>query len=84
LWSHILKHQLEVTQQEFWACVHEGTLPDRGFAPLEAPEQSLPLYLLRELMKLGVSEQEALALTPAEAEQKRAELYLSNKAHDGE
>jgi hypothetical protein len=74
LWSHILKQQLEVTVEEFWSCVNKGQLPDRGFAPLEAPPQSIPLFLLRELMKLGVSEEEALKLTPAQAAEKRAEL----------
>ncbi|AWR20874.1 hypothetical protein [Aurantimicrobium photophilum] len=74
MWSHILKQQLEVTQEEFWNCVREGQLPDRGFEPLTAPPQSLPLFLLRELMRLGVSEQDALTLTPAEAAEKRADL----------
>lgn len=84
MWSHILKHQLEVSQKEFWACVNEGTLPDRGNSPLQAPDQSLPLFLLKELIKLGVSEQEALTLTPAEAELRRAELYLSSLGKDVE
>lgn len=74
MWSHILKQQLEVTQEEFWNCVRDKTLPDRGFEPLTAPPQSLPLFLLRELMQLGVSEQDALTYTPAEAAEKRAEL----------
>lgn len=82
LWSFILKQQLEVTQEEFWACVQEGAVPDRGFASHVAPEQSLPLYLLRELMRLGVSEQEALTLTASQAEKKRAELYLGTLAKD--
>lgn len=77
MWSHILKHQLEVTPEEFWNCVREKQKPDRGFAPLEAPQHSLPLFLLRELMRLGVSEVEALKLSPAEAADKRAEM-LSN------
>ena len=78
MWSHILKQQLEVTQEEFWNCVRDKTLPDRGFEPLTAPPQSLPLFLLRELMRLGVSEQDALSYTPAEAARKRAELLASD------
>lgn len=77
MWSHILKQQLEVTPEEFWNCVRDKTLPDRGFAPIEAPPQSLPLFLLRELMNLGMSEAEALKLNPAQAAEKRAEM-LSN------
>lgn len=79
LWSHILKQQLEITAEEFRCCVNDGKLPDRGFAPLEAPPQSLPLYLLRELMKLGMSEQEALKLTPAEADKKRSEILTKGQ-----
>ena len=30
LWSHVRHDQLEVNDQEFWACVDEGDLPDRG------------------------------------------------------
>lgn len=80
MWAHILKQQLEVTQEEFWNCVREGQLPDRGFEPLTAPPQSLPLFLLRELMRLGVSEQEALRLTPAQAAEKRAELLANTQS----
>lgn len=79
MWSHILKQQLEVTQEKFWNCVRDKTLPDRGFEPLTAPPQSLPLFLLRELMRLGVSEADALKLTPAEAVEKRAELLASGQ-----
>lgn len=74
LWSHILKQQLEVTQEEFWDCVRNGKVPDRGFAPMPAPEHSIPLFLLKELIRLGVSEKDALALTPAEAARMRADL----------
>src|SRR5258705_8447838 len=33
LWSHILRDQLDVTEDEFWKCVQDGILPKRG-APL--------------------------------------------------
>lgn len=78
MWSHILKHQLEVTQEEFWACVRMGKVPDRGFVAMQAPPQSIPLFLLKELMRLGLSEQEALGLSPAEAAEKRAELLAQS------
>lgn len=78
LWSHILK-QLEVTQEEFWNCVNDGQLPARGFEPKPAPAQSIPLFLLRELINLGVSEKEALSLTPARAAEMRAELIANSQ-----
>lgn len=78
MWSHILKHQLEVTQEEFWTCVRMGEVPDRGFVAMQAPPQSIPLFLLKELMRLGLSEQEALGLSSAEAAEKRAELLAQS------
>lgn len=80
MWSHILKQQLEGTQEEFWNCVRDKTVPDRGFAPIAAPPHSLPLFCLRELMSLGVSEKEALKLTPAKAAEKRAELLANTQS----
>lgn len=79
MWSHILKHQLEVTQEEFWVCVRKGEAPGRGFVAMQAPQQSIPLFLLKELMRLGLSEKEALGLSAAEAAQKRAELLGENQ-----
>jgi len=32
MWAHILRDQLAVTEPEFWACVNDGELPDRGAA----------------------------------------------------
>lgn len=66
-WSHILREQLEVTAEEFWSCVDDGRLPDRGAPEPQAPENAVPLYLVRALGELGVEENEALSLTPREA-----------------
>ena len=30
LFAHILRDQLAVTEKEFWACVRDGTVPNRG------------------------------------------------------
>ena len=38
MWRHILRDQLDVTEDEFWACAQHGELPDRG-AP-EPPSES--------------------------------------------
>lgn len=71
MWSHILKNQLEVTPTEFWNCVREKELPDRGQATLVATKESIPLFLLRELTRLGIPEEEAITLSAAEAAAKR-------------
>jgi hypothetical protein len=44
LWSHILRDQLEVTNDEFWHCVRNGAKPRRGGPDL--PAESLPAELV--------------------------------------
>ncbi|NJC21035.1 hypothetical protein BJ994_000111 [Arthrobacter pigmenti] len=66
LWGAILKDQLRVTPDEFWSCVNEGVLPDRG-APA-VPAEALPLELVHLLTKTaGLSESEVASLTKEEA-----------------
>jgi hypothetical protein len=48
LWSHILTDQLCVTQEVFWACVKDGTLPGRGSQV--APAEPLPADLVHLLL----------------------------------
>ena len=66
LWGEILKNQLEVTPEEFWKCVKEGALPDRG-AP-KAPTTALPLELVMLLTKTaGIPEATVAAMSKEEA-----------------
>lgn len=75
VWSHILRNQLEVAAEEFWACVQDGILPDRG-EPKPAPARDmLPLFLYRQLRDLGVPDDEIAELKPAEAAQRIADIY---------
>lgn len=66
LWSHILRDQLQVTEEQFWACLHDGAKPDRGTpAP---PAVTLPadvVYLL--LHRVGLTEAAVAAMTREEA-----------------
>jgi hypothetical protein len=68
MWGHILRDQLDVDQETFWACVQDGKKPDRG-AP-EPPPEALPadlVYLLLTQVHLseadvaGMSKEEAIA-----------------------
>lgn len=62
IWSHILKDQLDVDQATFWACVQDGTKPDRG-AP-ELPAGALPADLVHLLLtRVGLSESEVAAMS---------------------
>ena len=48
IWSHILKDQLQVTDQEFWDCVHQSVVPSRG-AP-QPPDDAIPAALIYQLV----------------------------------
>lgn len=67
LWAHILADQSEVTEVEFWACVTEGTLPDRGVTT-EIPVRALPAQLAYQLVhEAGISEAEVAQMDLARA-----------------
>lgn len=74
MWSHILREQLEVTADVFWSCARDGVLPDRGAPEVLPPRKTVPLYLVRELSRLGVAEEEILTLDAAGAAQLYADL----------
>lgn len=74
MWSHILREQLEVTADEFWSCARDNVMPDRGAPQVLVPRKSVPLYLVRDLSRLGVAEEEILALDAAGAAQLYADL----------
>jgi hypothetical protein len=66
MWAHVLRDQLAVSAQEFWACVREGVKPDRG-AP-EPPANPLPTDLVHLLItRVGLTPAEIVAMTKDEA-----------------
>lgn len=77
MWSHILREQLEVTSEVFWLCAKDGILPDRGAPEPPRPRGGVPLYLVRELTRLGMSEGEIVQLDAATAAQRYAELLTA-------
>ena len=73
LWYHILRDQLRVSQQEFWHCVNDGTLPPRSQPAV--PEDSIPtevLYLLKQ--RVGLADDQLADMT-AEAAIERLQQY---------
>ncbi|GAB2686961.1 hypothetical protein GCM10027271_57230 [Saccharopolyspora gloriosae] len=67
LWAHILRDQLQVSEDDFWACVDRKVLPDRGF-PVRSSSESLPAELVRLLVhRAGVPEAEIRTMTKDEA-----------------
>ncbi len=68
LWGTIVKHQLEVTYDEFWACVRDRDLPERGSFAVAPPGSSLPASVLLQLTTVvGLAPEDAITLTLAEA-----------------
>ncbi|MEK2489833.1 cytotoxic translational repressor of toxin-antitoxin stability system [Kitasatospora purpeofusca] len=66
LWSHILRDQLEVAEDEFWDCVLLGRLPGRGEP--EPPKDSLPADLVYLLIhRVGLAEDAVAALSREDA-----------------
>jgi hypothetical protein len=66
LWSHILRDQLAVSEEEFWRCVRDGVNPDRGVP--QAPQEALPADLVHLLLtRVGLSDSEVAAMSKAEA-----------------
>lgn len=76
-WTHILREQLEVTADRFWACARNGVKPDRGGPAVNVSRKSVPLHLVRELIRLGISEHDVLEMDAAGAAQRYAELLAA-------
>lgn len=63
LWAQVLD-QLQVTEAEFWACVSDRKLPDRGAPGGDAPANALPADLVYQLIHVvGVPEDEVATIT---------------------
>ncbi|WP_101256102.1 cytotoxic translational repressor of toxin-antitoxin stability system [Streptomyces barkulensis] len=66
LWGHILRDQLDVTEDEFWDCVLDGRLPDRGVPAV--PKEALPADLVYLLIhRVGLAEETVAEMTMDEA-----------------
>lgn len=66
IWSHILRDQLVVTEEEFWQCAKQNVKPNRGEP--EIPAEALPAELVHLLLsRVGLAEREVAAMTRDEA-----------------
>jgi hypothetical protein len=71
----ILGQQLRVSEAEFWACVQDGVLPDRG-AP-STPPNALPADLVWQLRaKVGLPDAEIFTMTKAEAIERMQQYWM--------
>jgi len=78
LWAHILRDQLDVTVNEFWACVTHRVVPSRGAPP--AAGGGLPADLVNQLLhRVGLSEFEVAAMTTKQAADRMARFWATGK-----
>lgn len=76
IWNHILQDQLEVGEDEFWACVDDGTLPARGMAA--TPASAIPLALVWQLTRtVGMNERDVARMTKEQAVQAINDYWMS-------
>lgn len=66
LWAHILRDQLQVSEEEFWHCVRDAVLPDRGRP--QAPAEALPADLVHLLIhRVGLTDAEVAGMSKDQA-----------------
>lgn len=80
LWRHILDDQLDVTEEEFWACVDGGTPPDRATPGSGIPPTALPADLMYQLVHvLGLAATEIEGITVEDAVRRLTEHWSRPK-----
>jgi len=76
IWAHVLRDQLDVTADEFWDCVENRVLPDRGLPVV--PAESIPAGVVRVLVhEAHVPEAEVRSMSKEQAVQRLAEFYTT-------
>lgn len=69
MWAHILRDQLDVAADEFWACVQDGVVPGR--TPDDAVEEiddAIPVDVVNLLVgRVGLSRRDLVGMTRQEA-----------------
>ncbi|MGH8828715.1 MAG: cytotoxic translational repressor of toxin-antitoxin stability system [Jiangellaceae bacterium] len=85
LWSAILgPDQLRVSETEFWACVHNRELPDRGTGAPDRWAKALPADLVYQLINVvGVPEDQVAKMNMDEATAVMTE-HWSKPRHPGD
>ena len=77
MWAHILRDQLQVSENEFWVCIREKKVPQRG--RVEPTTPSIPAGVVAQLLSNGVEESEVRVMSRAEAIE-RLNLIWSQEA----
>jgi hypothetical protein len=76
LWQVILREQLQVTEEQFWACVRDGTRPDRGIITESGPSaETIPANVVHILKANGLTDAEITTLGRADAIKRAQEIW---------
>jgi hypothetical protein len=76
LWRVILREQLQVSEEQFWACVRDGTRPDHGIITEPRPSaETIPANVVHVLKVNGLSDAEIIALGRADAIKRAQEIW---------
>ncbi|MBH0775417.1 cytotoxic translational repressor of toxin-antitoxin stability system [Nocardia sp. NEAU-351] len=69
MWRHILKEQLEVSEEQFWSCVNDKKRPARTSGAVTIPDKEpIPLGVVEKLIRLvRLSPEEIEHMTKAQA-----------------
>lgn len=81
IWSHLLRDQLDVTEEEFWACVPGGVTPDRGAR--ETPAETIPAGVVSQLLAYGVGDEEIRGMSRTAAIQRLGEIWSRPQGEAG-
>jgi hypothetical protein len=82
IWCHILRDQLDVDEETFWACARGGVKPDRG--QVAVPPEALPADLAHLLVtRLRLTSSEVASMTRDEAIA-RMQAYWSGTGGSGD
>lgn len=80
LFAHILSDQLDVTAEQFWACVKDRVLPPRPEGPTGPPANALPASLVHQLITVArVPEERIAQMTKEEAVAVMTEVWSSQQ-----
>ena len=66
MWAHILRDQLHIGEDEFWACVREKKVPQRGRERANHC-RPIPAGVVAQLLSHGVEESDVRQMSRAEA-----------------
>ena len=69
LWKHVLRDQLRVSEDEFWAVLAEKRPANRGAPPLASGvgEEEIPTYVAEGLLKVGLHDDQIMQISADKA-----------------